>query len=287
MSASLTLLLLLLGCVDTSLPCMCLFPMWTHPMSCSMWTLLLSYSCPMWTPLLSRSCSMWMPLRHACVHFPVWQPLQVLLCSDPFLAYDHLPYVSFATGDGDQLPPATPSLLCAHLTRVASMSPSCGACGKLCQPTKEAMQVALHIVKYLNQTQNEVLQIGGEDTNRSVIETYTDANWASDPKTDWKSTSGSVVKIFGSTVTWNLHIQKCITSSAVKAKYIAGSATTREALFHRHFLCGLRFGDHTPMVFASNTGCIQVAKDPACIRSSNMLTQSTTSFAVTYRRVIS
>ncbi|SPC66727.1 uncharacterized protein UHOD_11507 [Ustilago sp. UG-2017b] len=155
------------------------------------------------------------------------------------------------------------------------------------RPTKEAMQAALHIVKYLNQTQNEVLQIGGEDTNRSVIETYTDANWASDPKTDWKSTSGSVVKIFGSTVTWNLHIQKCIASSAVKAKYIAGSATTREALFHRHFLCGLRFSDHTPMVFANNTGCIQVAKDPACIQSSNMLTQSTTSFAITYRRVIS
>ncbi|SOV08074.1 uncharacterized protein UDID_17277 [Ustilago sp. UG-2017a] len=37
----------------------------------------------------------------------------------------------------------------------------------------------------------------------------------------------------------------------------------REALFHRHLLRGLGFGDHVPVVLMDNTGCTQVAKDQA------------------------
>ncbi|CCF53711.1 hypothetical protein NDA14_007471 [Ustilago hordei] len=129
--------------------------------------------------------------------------------------------------------------------------------------TKEAMQAALHVIKYLNQTQNKVLQIGDQQLDGNIIETYTNANWASDPNMDQKSTSGLIVKLFGSVITWNSHIQKCVTSSTVEAKYIAASATIREALFHKHLLHSLGFGDHTPIVFTNNTSCIQVVKDPA------------------------
>ncbi|CCF53388.1 uncharacterized protein UHO2_02740 [Ustilago hordei] len=90
-----------------------------------------------------------------------------------------------------------------------------------------------------------------------------DVNWASDPNTNWKSTLGSVIKIFGSVVTWNSHVQKCVASLAVEAKYIAGLGATREALFHKHLLCSLGFGDHMPIVFTDNTRCIQVVNDPA------------------------
>ncbi|SPC66580.1 uncharacterized protein UHOD_12349 [Ustilago sp. UG-2017b] len=89
-----------------------------------------------------------------------------------------------------------------------------------------AMQVALCGVKYLNQTQDEILQIGGEDMDGSTIKAYTDAHWASDANTDWKSTSGSIIKMYGGVVTWNLHVQKCVASSAVEAKYIASSVAT-------------------------------------------------------------
>ncbi|KAJ1601659.1 hypothetical protein NDA14_005045 [Ustilago hordei] len=125
------------------------------------------------------------------------------------------------------------------------------------------MLAALHIVKYLNQTQDNILCIGRTDTTGNAIKTYMDANWASDPNANQKSTSGSIVKVFRNIVTWNSHIQKCVASSAVKAEYIAGSAAIREALFHRHLLCGLGFRDHTPIIFTDNTGCIQVAKDQA------------------------
>ncbi|SAM61279.1 uncharacterized protein UBRO_20411 [Ustilago bromivora] len=129
-------------------------------------------------------------------------------------------------------------------------------------PTEQAMQAVLRIVRYLNQTKDEVLRIGGQDMSGNVVKAYTDANWASDPNMDRKSTSGSIVKVYGSIITWNSHVQKCVASSTVEAKYIASSSAAREALFHRH-LRGLRFGDHMPTLFTNNTGCIQVAKDPA------------------------
>ena len=78
---------------------------------------------------------------------------------------------------------------------------------------------------------------------------------------DQRSTSGLVVKIFGSVVTWNLHVQKCILESAVKVEYIAGLTTIHEALFHWHLLHGLGFGDHMPLILTDNTRCIQVVKD--------------------------
>ncbi|SAM59905.1 uncharacterized protein UBRO_20216 [Ustilago bromivora] len=113
----------------------------------------------------------------------------------------------------------------------------------------------LHNSRCINESLSRVFCAG-------PVTAYTDANWASDSNTDWKSTSGSVVKVFGSVVTWNSHVQKCVASSAFKAEYITGSAATREALFHRHLLCGLRFGDHTPVMFTNNTGCIKVANNP-------------------------
>ena len=130
------------------------------------------------------------------------------------------------------------------------------------RPTTEAMQAALCVVKYLNQTQDKVLQLGNQANNGNVIEAYTNAIWASDPNTQRRSTSGSIVKVFGSVATWNLQTQKCVASSAVEAEYITGSAAARAALFHWHLLCGLGFRDHKPTILADNTGCIQVAKDP-------------------------
>ena len=50
--------------------------------------------------------------------------------------------------------------------------------------TESVMQVALRVMKYLNQTCDKVLQLGGEGKDKLVITAYTDANWASDPNTD-------------------------------------------------------------------------------------------------------
>ena len=98
--------------------------------------------------------------------------------------------------------------------------------------TESVMQAALWVMKYLNQTCDKVLQLGGEGKDKLVITAYTDANWASDPITNQQSTSGLVVKVFGSLVTWNSHVQMCMSNSAVEAKYVASLAAACEALFH-------------------------------------------------------
>ncbi|KAJ1572182.1 hypothetical protein NDA15_006802 [Ustilago hordei] len=87
------------------------------------------------------------------------------------------------------------------------------------RPSPEAMQAALKIVKYLNQTKDEILTLGNDKADTPPIVTYTDANWASDPNTDRRSTSGSVTLIFGSLVGWKSHVQKCVSLSAVEAKF--------------------------------------------------------------------
>ncbi|CCF51334.1 uncharacterized protein UHO2_04152 [Ustilago hordei] len=129
------------------------------------------------------------------------------------------------------------------------------------RPMEEAMKAVLQVILYLNQTQNEVLRLGGGDGNEPAITTYMDSNWALDLNTDRRSTSSSIVKVFDSVVTWNLHIQKCILESAVKVEYVTGLTTTHEALFHQHLLCRLSFRDHISLILTDNTGCIQVAKD--------------------------
>ena len=110
------------------------------------------------------------------------------------------------------------------------------------KPTEEAMQVALQIVKYLNQTQDKVLRLGGRNEDEPAIVAYMDSNWASDPNTDRRSTLDSIIKIFGSVVTWNSHVQKCVSDSAFEAEYVARSAAMHEALFHWHCCMALASG---------------------------------------------
>ncbi|SOV04242.1 uncharacterized protein UDID_20991 [Ustilago sp. UG-2017a] len=130
------------------------------------------------------------------------------------------------------------------------------------KPT-EAMQVALQIVKYLNQTQDKVLRLGGRNEDEPAIVAYTDSNWASDPSMDRRSTLDSIIKIFGSVVTWNSHVQKHVSDSAFEAEYVAGLAAMHEALFHWHLLHGLGFRDHVLVILTDNIRCVQVAKDQA------------------------
>ncbi|CCF50031.1 hypothetical protein NDA11_004051 [Ustilago hordei] len=125
------------------------------------------------------------------------------------------------------------------------------------------MQAALQVIKYLNQMQSKVLRLGGKGRNALAIVAYTDSNWALDPHTNRRSTSGSIIKVFISLVTWNSHVQKCMLNSAVEAEYVVGSVATCEALFQRHLICGLGFGDHILVVLMDNTGCTQVAKEQA------------------------
>ncbi|KAJ1575961.1 hypothetical protein NDA11_004207 [Ustilago hordei] len=66
-------------------------------------------------------------------------------------------------------------------------------------PIDSAWKAAVHVVKYLNQTNEYQLHLGGETNEHSdtPVTTYTDANWASDPTNGRRSTSGSITYVYG------------------------------------------------------------------------------------------
>ncbi|SPC65166.1 uncharacterized protein UHOD_11028 [Ustilago sp. UG-2017b] len=133
------------------------------------------------------------------------------------------------------------------------------------EPIDSAWKAAIHLLKYLNQTSDYRLNLGGVHRNHAgqPIVTYTDANWASDPTNGRRSTSGAITYVYGCPVSWKSHIQKCVALSAVEAELVAASEAAREALFFSYLLRDLGVAGVKPILRTDSQGCIQVSKDPA------------------------
>jgi hypothetical protein len=131
------------------------------------------------------------------------------------------------------------------------------------KPAKQHMRAALKVLGYLEQTPDNVLRLGFAKDELSPLVTYTDANWASDPTTGRRSTSGSVTIVFGSVIGWKSHVQRCVALSAVEAEFVAASEAARETLFYKYLLENIGIQIGTPLILTDNVGCIQVSKDPA------------------------
>lgn len=110
---------------------------------------------------------------------------------------------------------------------------------------------------------NNVLQLGGPAKSNKPIITYTDANWASERATERRSTSGSLTFIYGSLVSWKLHVQKCVSLLAVEAEFVAASEATRESLFFKYLLREMGITETKPLLLTDSPGSTQVSKDPA------------------------
>ncbi|SOV04531.1 uncharacterized protein UDID_17116 [Ustilago sp. UG-2017a] len=132
-------------------------------------------------------------------------------------------------------------------------------------PIDSAWKAAIHVVKYLNQTNEYQLHLGGETNEHSdtPVTTYTDTNWASDPTNGQRSTLGSITYVYGCPVSWKSHVQKCVALSAVEAEFVAASEAVRETLFFSYLLRDLEIMDVWPLLYTDSQGCIQVSKDPA------------------------
>ena len=100
-----------------------------------------------------------------------------------------------------------------------------------------AWRAAIHTLKYLNQTSEYRLQLRKRaNMEKETVTTYTDSNWVSDPTNSWRSTSGAITYLYGSPVSWQSHVQKCMALSAVEAEFVAASEAAREVLFFSYLL---------------------------------------------------
>ncbi|SOV02937.1 uncharacterized protein UDID_18084 [Ustilago sp. UG-2017a] len=127
------------------------------------------------------------------------------------------------------------------------------------------ISAVIHLLKYLNQTSDYRLNLGGAHRSHAdqPVVTYTDANWASDPTNGRRSTSGAITYVYGCPVSWKSHVQKCVALSAVEAELVAASEAAREALFFSYLLRDLGVFGVKPTLCTDSQGCIQVSKDPA------------------------
>ncbi|CCF52350.1 hypothetical protein NDA14_001474 [Ustilago hordei] len=126
-------------------------------------------------------------------------------------------------------------------------------------PTTGTWNGAIHTLKYLNQTSQYQLQMGGKTRKHreQLVVTYTNTKWASDPTNGWQSTLGAITYVYGCPVSWRSQVQKCVALSAVEAEFIMASEATQKVLFFSYMLRDLGIKDVKPLLQMDSQGYIQ------------------------------
>lgn len=134
---------------------------------------------------------------------------------------------------------------------------------KMSAPRACDMEAAYRVLRYLNGTQRLGLLFryatsSGEDS----LCAYADADWAND-KVERRSTTGYVVLLNGTPVSWCSGLQSVVALSTCEAEYVALSECCRELAYLRQVMTFLRepiAGAIT--VYEDNQGTIDLANNP-------------------------
>ena len=128
----------------------------------------------------------------------------------------------------------------------------------MANPTKEHIQKALHIVKYLGSTPLLALSFTGGD---STLDCYCDSDWAGNLES-WRSTSGYSIFMGNDMVSWRSHRQPTVALSSTEAKYMSMCNCAQQILWIKSLFrkCHLTL-NHFAM-FSDNKGAIHLAWNP-------------------------
>ena len=108
-------------------------------------------------------------------------------------------------------------------------------------PNKDHWTVVCRVLEYLRDIINYGLCFSGFP---SVLEGFSDANWISDSD-EMKSTSGYVLILSGSAVSWKFAKQTCTTRSTMEVEFIALEKASFEVEWLRNLLAKYPFIDET------------------------------------------
>lgn len=90
---------------------------------------------------------------------------------------------------------------------------------KVSNPSLRDWTEVKRVFRYLKMTADLKLKLGNSEERGKLIG-YADADWAGDSN-DRKSTSGLIVKLHGSTITWSSKKQSSVSLSSTEAEYIS------------------------------------------------------------------
>jgi ribonuclease HI len=128
-------------------------------------------------------------------------------------------------------------------------------------PTDAHWQAGKRILRYLQGTRNLGLSFKKSSANEFQIEAYSDADWAGDQE-DRKSTTGYVIRLNGSVVSWVSKKQATIALSSAEAEYMAISAAMQEIKWIEQLLTELNVKvTRTAQLFCDNQAAIAISQN--------------------------
>jgi len=117
------------------------------------------------------------------------------------------------------------------------------------------------ILRYLNGTKKSGLIFHGNNSKEFTIKAYSDADWAGDT-TDRKSTTGFVITINDSVVSWLSKKQSTVALSTAEAEYMAISATIQEVMWIYQLLEELKLPVKRPIeLLCDNRAAISISSN--------------------------
>ncbi|CAG7720799.1 unnamed protein product, partial [Allacma fusca] len=116
------------------------------------------------------------------------------------------------------------------------------------------------VLRYLKGTSN--MGITYHSTGNMRLTAYTDSDYAGD-KVTRRSTSGMVIKLNDSIISWSSQKQPCVSLSSTEAEYIAIASAAREIVWLRSFLHELGHPQTQPTkIRVDNQSAIRLVKNP-------------------------
>jgi len=125
----------------------------------------------------------------------------------------------------------------------------------------EHWMVVKQIFRYLQGTLQMKLQLGA--TPSKEVLGYCGPDWGGDLE-DKRSTIGFVFMIGGGAISWGNKRQPTITLSTMKAKYMANTQLTKEAIWITKLMMDLGYMEEkkTMVIRCDNQGAISLTKNP-------------------------
>jgi hypothetical protein len=136
-----------------------------------------------------------------------------------------------------------------------------GNVSKYCERYSNDHWIAVkRIIRYLNTTLAKALTFDGSVKNG--LKAYADASWGSDEDTR-RSTTGYVVMLNETAVSWKSQRQVTVAASSTEAEYMALFSVIQEVLWIRRLLKDLSYGSNEPTtVYQDNKSTIMMVKNP-------------------------
>jgi hypothetical protein len=132
-------------------------------------------------------------------------------------------------------------------------------------PSKEHMEKARYICRYLNSTSDYALVYDGSSDDGLIA--FTDSDWAADV-IKRRSVTGYFFKLANGIFSWQSRAQKTVALSSTEAEYMALSDTSRQAVWIQSLLRELGFKIPTVPICGDNQGSIFIGSNPVQERRS-------------------